>query len=184
MANNHSRGTLQGYRRFSCQCCAGRSSMLEVLFSDLSFRVLARETIRRRAEALDEARERIAGFLAVGLVVTVPLYYVVSGSGLSLPDVSLVEPSEAAEPSAGPHAFEAPPVNAAAVLNRLQADHLGAADLSALQTQLKVKGFNPGPIDGKEGKRTLAALNRYRQSLHLPHVQAINRDTVADLLDR
>jgi hypothetical protein len=158
--------------------------MLEARLTDLSFRVLARDTVRRRAETLDEARERIAGFLAVALVVTVPLYYVTSGSGLSLPGVSLVELSEAAEPSAGPRTFEAPPVNTAAVLNRLEADHLGADDLRAVQTQLKLKGFNPGPLDGKGGKRTLAALNRYRQSLHLPRVEAITRDTTAGLLDR
>jgi hypothetical protein len=157
--------------------------MLETGLSDLSFRVLARESTRRHAEALEEARERIAGFLAVALVVTVPLCYVLSGSGLSLPDVSLVEPSQAAEPSAGPHAFEAPPPNPAAVLNRLEADRLGAADVLAVQTQLKLKGFNPGPIDGKDGKRTLAALNRYRQSIHLPRVQDVNRDTIAGLLD-
>jgi len=162
--------------------------MLETASTDLSFRALARETIRRRAEALDEARERIAGFLAVGLVLTVPLFYVVSGSGLSLPEVSLpevslVERSEAAEPSAGPRAIEPPPLNPAAVLNRLEANHLGTDDLRAVQTQLKLKGFNPGPIDGKDGKRTLAALNRYRQSLHLPRVDAINRDTIAGLLD-
>jgi hypothetical protein len=158
--------------------------MLETSSFDLSFRVLTRETDRRLSEVRDEARERIAGFLAVALVLSVPLYYVVSGSGLSLPDVSLVESSEAAEPSAGPHAFEAPPLNSTAVLNRLEADHLGTADLRTVQTQLKLKGFNPGPVDGKEGKRTLAALNRYRQSIHLPHVQAISRDTVAGLLDR
>jgi hypothetical protein len=158
--------------------------MLQTGSTDLSFCVLARETIRRRTDALEEARERIAGFLAVALVVMIPLWYVLSGSGLSLPDVSLVEPSEAAEPSAGPHMFEPPSLNTAAVLNRLEADHLGADDLRAIQSQLKQKGFNPGPIDGKEGKRTLAALNRYRQSLHLPHVQAINRDTIAGLLER
>jgi len=158
--------------------------MLETRSIDLPFRVLARETIRRRAEALDEARERIAGFLAVGLVVMVPLYYVVSGSGLALPEVSLVEPSEAAEPSAGPRTFEAPHLNTAAVLNRMEADHFGADDLREVQTKLYTFGFNPGPIDGKEGKRTLAALNRYRQSLHLPRVEAINRDTTAGLLER
>jgi peptidoglycan hydrolase-like protein with peptidoglycan-binding domain len=75
-------------------------------------------------------------------------------------------------------------LNPAAVLNRLEADHLGTGDLRTLQTRLKLKGFNPGPIDGKEGKRTLAALNRYRQSIHLPRVDAINRDTTGGLLDQ
>jgi hypothetical protein len=158
--------------------------MLEAGFPDLSFRVLARETIRRHAEACDEARERVAGYLAVMLITLVPLYYVVSGAGLSLPEVSLVEPSEAAEPSTGAHGFHPPSLNPAAVLQRLERDHLDADDLRTLQTELKLKGFNPGPIDGKEGKRTLAALNRYRHSLHLPDVQAINRDTVASLLDQ
>lgn len=167
--------------------------MLETGFSDLSFRVLARECNRRRNEVHDEIRERIAGLLAVGLVVGAPLCYVLAGTDfslpnvslpdVSLPNVSLVEESEAAEPSAGPPTFEAPLVNAAAVLTRLEADRPSAADVRRIQTSLKRDGFNPGPIDGIAGKRTLSALNRYRQSIHLPPAQTLSRDAVAPLLN-
>jgi hypothetical protein len=162
--------------------------MLETGLSDLSFRVLARECNRRRNEVHDEIRERIAGLLAVGLVVGAPLCYVISGSDfslpdVSLPDVSLVEESEAAEPSAGSHAFEVPPLNPAAVLTRLETDRPSAADVRRIQTRLKQDGFNPGPIDGIAGKRTLSALNRYRQSIHLPPAQALSRDAAAPLLN-
>jgi len=162
--------------------------MLETGFSDLPFRVLAQECNRRRNEVHDEIRERIAGLLAVGLVVGAPLCYVIAGTDFSLPavslaDVSLVEESEAAEPSAGSHAFEAPPLNPAAVLTRLEADKLRPADVRRVQLRLKEKGFNPGPIDGLAGKRTLSALNHYRQSIHLPPAQALNHDSAGPLLN-
>jgi hypothetical protein len=167
--------------------------MLETGLSDLSFRVLARECNRRRADVRDEIRERIAGLLAVGLVIGAPLCYVLAGTDfslphvslpdVSLPDVSLVEESEAAEPSAGSHAFEAPPLNPAAVLTRLETDRPGVADVRRIQTRLKQAGFNPGAIDGIAGKRTLSALNRYRQSIHLPPAQALSRDAAAPLLN-
>jgi hypothetical protein len=150
--------------------------MLETGLTDLSFRVLLRECSRRRDDALDELRERIAGFLAIGLVVAVPLYWVVSVS-----QISLVEVSEAAEPSIGPATFEPLPVNTGATLNRPEADKLGAADVRAVQARLKSLGFSPGPIDGVAGKRTLSALNRYRQSIHLLPVQTVSRTTVSDL---
>ncbi|HEX6121161.1 MAG TPA: peptidoglycan-binding domain-containing protein [Dongiaceae bacterium] len=159
--------------------------------------MLALECQRRRKELDDEIRERIAGMLAVGLVIGAPLCYVLTGTDfsfpdvslpdvsladVSLPDVSLVEQSEAAEPSAGSPAFEAPRLNPAAVMTRLEADKLPSADVRSIQTRLKDKGFNPGPIDGIAGKRTLSALNRYRQSIHLPPAQAVSRDSAAALL--
>ena len=153
--------------------------MLETCQSDLSFRVLAREGYRRRDEARDELRERVAGLLAIALIVAIPLCYVMSGS-----DISLVEVSEAAEPAAGGKTFEPPSANLAAVLNRLEADHLSRSDQRLVQTGLKLKGFNPGPVDGIAGKRTLAALNRYRKSIHLPAALAVNRETADMLLDR
>jgi hypothetical protein len=161
--------------------------MLETGFSDLSFRVLAREQLRRRHEALEENRERIAGLLAVGLVLGAPLCYVIAGTDFALPkvslaDMSLVEASEAAEPSAQPGTFAPPPVNTAAVLNRLEADKLGPADVRTIQTELKGKGFSPGPIDGIAGQRTLSALNRYRQSIHLPPVRTLTRAAAGSLL--
>src|SRR4030095_5114795 len=94
--------------------------MLATSFPDLSFRVLLRECSRRRDDALDEFRERVAGLLAIALVAAVPLCWMVSGS-----EVSLVEESEAAEPATGAKTFEAPLVNPDAVFNRLGGDQTG-----------------------------------------------------------
>jgi hypothetical protein len=153
--------------------------MLETVPSDLSFRVLAPEYSRRRDDILDEFRERIAGFLAIVLVMAVPLYLMFPSS-----EVSLVEESEAAEPSTGVQPFEPPLVNPDAVLNRLESSQLSRSDIRAVQTQLKLKGFNPGPIDGIAGERTLSALNAYRQSVRLSPAQAVSRETVAGLQSR
>lgn len=150
--------------------------MLETRFNEPSFRVLLRESSRRQEEARDEVRERIAGFLAIGLVVAIPFFGVLSG-----PDFSLVDESEAAEPITGGAALEPPPVNLNAVLNRLETNQLTAADIRGVQAALKGKGFDPGPIDGIAGKRTLAALNAYRQSLHLSPVPAVSRESISAL---
>jgi len=153
--------------------------MLETGFSDLSFRVLQREGSRRREAVLEEFRERIAGFLAIGLVLAVPLYGLVSGT-----DFSLVEDSVAAESDSGLRGFEPPLVNTQAVLNRLETNELSASDIRMLQTRLKEGGFDPGPIDGLAGKQTLAALNAYRQSISLSPVLIVSRETIGALQHR
>lgn len=153
--------------------------MLETGHSDLSFRVLLRECGRRRDDVLDEFRERVAGFLAIGLVMAVPLCWMATGS-----EVSLVDESEAAEPATGAKTFEAPAVNPDVVLNRLETDRLSRSEVRAVQTALALKGFDPGPIDGVAGQRTLAALNAYRQSVRMLPVQAISRETLAGLQSR
>jgi Putative peptidoglycan binding domain len=156
--------------------------MLKTGSSDLSFHVLLREWSRRREDELDEFRERIAGFLAIGLVLAVPLY---GFHGLiSGPEVSLVEPSEAAEPAAGATGIELPVVNPDAVLNRLKSNQLSRSDIRTVQARLKAKGFNPGPIDGIAGERTLSALNTYRQSIRLSPALAVNRESVSPLQDQ
>lgn len=150
--------------------------MLEANRPDMSFRVLLREGDRRRDAVLDECRERIAGFLALALVLAVPLYGVISGS-----DFSLVETSEAAETTTSIKGFSPPLVNPATALSRLETNQLSPSDIRAIQTDLKLKGFDPGPVDGVAGKRTLTALNAYRQSIRLRPVQAVSRETVAAL---
>jgi len=147
--------------------------MVEPGFSEISFRVLLQEWSRRRDAALDEFRERVAGYLAVTLVVGVPLYCILSGSSLSL-----VEASEAAEPTVRLEEFERPRSDLAAAPS-----WLGAAQIRAIQTRLKLMGFNPGPVDGIAGRRTLSALNAYRQSVDLPTVREFNSGTVAALRD-
>jgi len=153
--------------------------MLDPRFSDLSFRVLLRESSRRRNEVLDEFREWVAGFLAIALILAIPLYSMITGS-----DVSLVEVSEAAEANTGAGMFEAPLVNPDAVLNRLETNLLSRSDVRIVQAQLRRKGFDPGPIDGIAGRRTLSALNAYRRSVRLLPAQVVSRETADALQDQ
>lgn len=150
--------------------------MLETGLTDLSFRLVLREYSRRQDAALDEVRERTAGLLAIGLVMAVPLIGIASSS-----EFTLVEESEAAELSADTGTLEPPPVNIDAVLNRLATNELTSSDVRNVQTELKRRGFDPGPIDGIAGKRTLAALNAYRQSLQLSPARVISRQTTSVL---
>jgi hypothetical protein len=150
--------------------------MLETACLDPSFRVLLREGSRRREAAREEIRERIAGFLAIGLVLAVPLYGLVSST-----DFVLVEESEAAEPNTGLGAFAPPAVNPVAVLSRLESNELSPSDIRIVQTRLKENGFDPGPIDGVAGRRTLAALNAYRQSIRLAPVLIVSREAIGPL---
>jgi hypothetical protein len=150
--------------------------MLEPASFNPSFRVLLREGNRRREAALEEFRERIAGFLAIGLVIAVPLYGLASSMS-----ISLVEESVAAEPNTGIRGFTPPAVNPEAVLTRLQTNELSPSDIRELQARLKESGFDPGPIDGVAGKRTLSALNAYRQSISLPRVLVVSRETIGSL---
>jgi hypothetical protein len=146
--------------------------MLETGRLDPSFRVLLRESSRRREAVLEEFRERIAGLLAIGLVLAVPAYGLVSSS-----DFTLVEESKAA----GLGGFTPPAVNPVAVLARLESNELSPSDIRTVQTLLKESGFDPGPIDGFAGKRTLAALNAYRQSIRLDPVLVVSRETIGAL---
>jgi hypothetical protein len=152
--------------------------MLETGFTDLSLRVLLRESTRRRDEALDEVRERIAGFMAIGLVAAVPLFGIVSGH-----EFSLVEETEAAEPVSDASILEPPSFNFEAVARRIETNELSPSEVRDVQTRLKSKGFDPGPIDGVLGKRTLSALNAYRQSLHLSPAPVVSREAASVLLD-
>jgi hypothetical protein len=153
--------------------------MLETGASDLSFRVLLREGSRRRDAVLEEFRERIAGLLAIALVLAVPFYGLVSGT-----DFSLVEDSIAAEPNTGLRGFGSHLVNPHAVLTRLETNEPAPSDIRMVQARLKESGFDPGPIDGVAGKRTLAALNAYRQSIGLSPVLTVSRETIGALQHR
>lgn len=153
--------------------------MLQTGFAERSLRVLLREGSRRREATRDEIRERIAGLLAVALVVSVPVYGLVAG----VDGISLVDESQAAELTAS-GGFTPPMLNREAVANRLERNELSPSDVRALQTRLKDSGFDPGPLDGIAGKRTLAALNAYRQSVQLSPVLAVSRATIGDLPSR
>ena len=150
--------------------------MLGPGFKDRSFRVVLRECSRVREEALQESRERVAGLLAIGMVMAVPLVGMISTS-----DFALVDESEAAEPSSGSAGFEPPAFNVHAVLDRVQHNDLRPSDIRSLQTELKRRGFDPGPVDGVAGNRTLAALNAYRESRDLSPVLAVSREAISVL---
>jgi hyperosmotically inducible protein len=58
----------------------------------------------------------------------------------------------------------------------------GSADgVMATQQALKEKGFDPGPIDGIMGLRTVSALKDYQKSEHLAVTGRMDRDTTAKL---
>jgi hypothetical protein len=54
-------------------------------------------------------------------------------------------------------------------------------DIVKVQERLKALGYDPGTADGHPGKRTLQALNAYRQSLGLQETQSFDRQAVAPL---
>ena len=64
--------------------------------------------------------------------------------------------------------------------SKRRANELSRSDIRAIQSRLKRNGFDPGPIDGVAGNRTLSALNAYRRSVGLAAVQAISRETVGN----
>ncbi len=53
--------------------------------------------------------------------------------------------------------------------------------ISDIQTALMTKGFNPGPIDGVIGSRTMAAVNSFQKANNLPVGQYMNIATVKAL---
>jgi uncharacterized protein (TIGR02594 family) len=57
-------------------------------------------------------------------------------------------------------------------------------DVKAVQTALKKGGFNPGPIDGVWGRRTIAALMAFQNSKGLASSDVVDADTSKALLGR
>jgi len=55
------------------------------------------------------------------------------------------------------------------------------AQVMAMQQALKDKGFDPGPIDGVMGSRTVSALKDYQKSENLTTTGRMDRDTRAKL---
>lgn len=55
------------------------------------------------------------------------------------------------------------------------------ADVRTLQERLEAKGYNPGPIDGIFGSRTLAALNEFQIANGLDVSSAVNEATLQAL---
>ena len=55
------------------------------------------------------------------------------------------------------------------------------ADTRAAQEALKTQGFDPGPIDGRMGPRTSAALNDYQRKNDIPVTGMLDDATMAKL---
>lgn len=53
--------------------------------------------------------------------------------------------------------------------------------IGRVQTALANNGFNPGPVNGRLGPETVAALNQYQRSRNLPIDGYLNMDTVRSL---
>jgi hypothetical protein len=56
-------------------------------------------------------------------------------------------------------------------------------DIRKLQNWLVMLGFDPGPVDGRAGPRTLNAFNQYRASKNLSPISKIDRANAAELLN-
>ncbi len=57
----------------------------------------------------------------------------------------------------------------------------GSDDIRAAQQALKDKGFDPGPIDGRMGPRTKAAVSEYQGKENLKATGRLDRETKAHL---
>src|SRR5215470_11099466 len=55
------------------------------------------------------------------------------------------------------------------------------ADTRAAQEALKTQGFDPGPIDGRMGPRTRAAISDYQRRENLPVTGTLDTATMAKL---
>ena len=117
------------------------------------------------------ALDRIAGtaMIASAMVLSVWLMSVASGAGLLR------------IPSATAYSMDASATDQQAA--GAIADHLKWSDVRNVQAKLTTLGFDPGTVDGIAGRRTLDALNRYRETRLLGKVAWVDRATVADLLD-
>ncbi|HMH50557.1 MAG TPA: peptidoglycan-binding domain-containing protein [Candidatus Acidoferrum sp.] len=60
-------------------------------------------------------------------------------------------------------------------------DRMVMADTRAAQQALKTQGFDPGPIDGRMGPRTRAALNDYQRKNDVPVTGMLDDATMAKL---
>ncbi|GAB2178676.1 peptidoglycan-binding domain-containing protein [Dongia sp. agr-C8] len=73
-------------------------------------------------------------------------------------------------------------LNRAGPIQEAQADApLTHDDIVKVQERLKALGYDPGTADGRPGKRTIAALNEYRDSLGLAPIEVLDRQAVAPL---
>ena len=67
------------------------------------------------------------------------------------------------------------------VTGKAKGEHAGNADVRAAQQALKDKGHDPGPIDGKMGPRTSAALKDYQKAEGMKVTGRLDTETSAKL---
>ena len=60
-------------------------------------------------------------------------------------------------------------------------DRVAMADMRAAQEALKTHGFDPGPVDGRMGPRTSAAISDYQRKNDLPVTGMLDDATMAKL---
>jgi len=137
----------------------------------------------------EQRREWRAGLSAVAVVAGATIgswLYLSSPQDPSSLGASVVPAAEAAtlfaERPIQPHRL-----NRAGPIELVQAETapempLAHGDIVKVQERLKSLGYDPGKADGRPGKRTLEALNEYRQSLGLQPVETIDRQAAAPLL--
>lgn len=142
------------------------------------FTVLARRGGHRHARFNDliVALDRLAGtFLLAGVAVLLVWLLATQSSVL---DTVHVAATRAYHATFGPSQAEAKRLDPQRVSGPLT-----VRDVRLLQSRLKQLGFDPGAIDGIAGKHTLDALNLYRATRNLGAAPAVDRSTIADLLD-
>lgn len=128
-------------------------------------------TLSERAVALD----RMAGSLFLGCTAIAAVW--LASQAMPTNPLGVPPMAESAQAAAAPELeLEAPGAES-------PPGPMTAAEIRQLQTRLMALGFDPGPIDGIAGPRTLQALNLYRASVELDRVHSIDRSTVADLAD-
>ncbi|WP_395023205.1 peptidoglycan-binding protein [Dongia sp.] len=132
----------------------------------------------------EQRREWRAGLSALAVVfgATIGSWLVLSSpQDPSLLGVSVVPRAEAAA-----YFAEQPSrlhgMNPAGPIQEAQADApLTHDDIIKVQERLKALGYDPGNADGRPGKRTIEALNAYRDTLGLQPVEVLDRQAVAPL---
>jgi peptidoglycan hydrolase-like protein with peptidoglycan-binding domain len=60
-------------------------------------------------------------------------------------------------------------------------DHVASSDVTSAQQALKDKGFDPGPIDGRMGPRTHAAISDFQKKEGLKVTGRLDRETKSHL---
>ena len=122
------------------------------------------------------ALDRIAGSIFVLCVALTAIWFgtqMMSPASLKMPPVA-----ESAQAASGALGLEVEKRVVEAAAEPMTED-----DIRKLQNWLVMLGFDPGPVDGRAGPRTLNAFNQYRASKNLDPVPRIDRANAAELLN-